>query len=110
MQIVTYVTFENLLMEPFPHIEGLFSKLWLSKATQSVYKYIKCNLVHVSFRQLELYCLAPFLKSYSENTKLNLFLIYQHAHWIERTKNKFNQQPVCNKTFYICDITAVYVT
>ena len=50
-------------------------------------------MAHVGFWQLELHCVKAMLtlsqyntlKSYCANTKLNIFLIYRHAHGIEST-------------------------
>ena len=83
MQIVTYATSKNLLMEPLPH-QVFFCTLWFSKATLNVYKNIEYKMAHVSFWQLELRrftaMLTPLpynsLKSYYANTKLNLFLYF----------------------------------
>ena len=74
-------------------------------------------MAHVSFWQYGLHSvtamvtLLPYNRSkfYCTNTKLNLILIYWHAHCIERF-NKCSQQPVSNKAIYIYDENVVYIT
>ena len=75
-------------------------------------------MAHVSLRQLGLHCVTAVLtplpynsiKLYCANTKLNLILVYRHAHCIESFFYKCNQQPVCNKIICIYNNTVIYVT